>query len=43
MPRAYAIVRRRQLRELRVRQGAARAQRWAASALLTTSLAVVAV
>ncbi|HRE29687.1 MAG TPA: transglycosylase domain-containing protein, partial [Anaerolineales bacterium] len=43
MPRAYAIVRRRQLRELRVRQGAARAQRWAASALLTISLAVVAV
>ncbi len=43
MPRAYAIVRRRQLRDLQARQGAARVQRWAASGLLTLTLIVVSV
>lgn len=43
MPRAYAIVRRRQLRDLQARQGAARVQRWAASGLITLTLIVVAV
>ncbi|MBL8095951.1 MAG: transglycosylase domain-containing protein [Anaerolineales bacterium] len=41
MPRAYAIVRRRQLRELQARQGTARVQRWAASGLLTFALVLV--